>query len=372
MRTTRFTRGAIVMAVCVGGTVGCGGQVGLEATGAVAGAEKAPASIPVSSADPEGAATAVGDTLRHDFGVIRPGQKISHRFAIRNDSQSPWTFQRFHVNCTCTVGQASASAVLPGATEYVEVVFTAPTVNGDQSKRIGVQFAEDVAPFVWLEVTARVRDPVSVLPPLLTFNRVGSGRTVEGTFELYNYEDQDIEITGLTPSEPWVTVKSRAAYRGGAKPEPRQVLRFVVAAATERLSPGRHRADLVIHTQGTSSPPKPLGVEVMVAAAVEAIPERIFFGHVERGRPSENRVLLRVSSDVNLSSPAAVVLSHDLGDQLRLACNRATSPTYWEVVAVLTPRSDAPRTIRGTVNVRFTEGNLPPLVIPVLAGVSEP
>jgi hypothetical protein len=172
-------------------------------------------------------------------------------------------------------------------------------------------------------------------------------------------------------SEPWVTIKSQAAFRGRSKPDPRQVWRVVLRAKTEGLKPGRHRAELSIRTEGAKSPPKPVSVEVVLAAPVEAIPERMFFGLVERGRPSENRVLMRVSSDVNLSSPAAIALNHDLGEQLHLNVSRR-SPSYWELIAVLTPGREAPRMIRGTVDVRFSEGDLPPLVIPLLARVSEP
>jgi uncharacterized protein DUF1573 len=149
--------------------------------------------IPTSSTDPQATVEATGDTLGHDFGLVQPGEKVSHRFAVRNDSPKTWTFQRFHVNCSCTVGQASAPAVLPGKTEYVEVLFTAPAAQIDERRKVGVQFAEDHAPFLWLEVSARVRDPICVMPPQFVFNRIGHGRTVEGTFEVHNYEDRDIE-----------------------------------------------------------------------------------------------------------------------------------------------------------------------------------
>jgi hypothetical protein len=297
---------------------------------------------------------------------------VSHQFKIRNHSSKTWRFQRFHVSCACTVGQASAPAIPPGKAEYVDVILTAPAGQGDETRRVGVQFTEDEAPFLWLEVSARVRDPVTLLPPRLALNRIGLGRTVESTFEIHNYEDQDIQITAIKASEPWIKIKSQAAFRGGPKPDPRQVWRVVVQAATEGLAPGPHRAELLIRTSGAQAPPKPLAIELTIAAPVEAIPARLFFGAVERGRPTQSRVLLRVSSDVTLSSLDSIRLQHDLGDQLRLNCSAGSSKDYWELAAVLTPGHEASSILRGTIEVRFDEGGLPPLIIPVLARVPEP
>ena len=62
----------------------------------------------------------------HHFGLMRPGQRARHQFEIRNDTGAPLTFAELRSSCSCTVAAKSGSTILPGASEYVDVVYTAP------------------------------------------------------------------------------------------------------------------------------------------------------------------------------------------------------------------------------------------------------
>src|SRR5262249_531687 len=112
------------------------------------------------SSRPSGEVTAIvpakEKTLTYDFGVVRPGESRTHRFRVRNTGTTPWSFRAFHRDCSCMVTRSSSATIAPGAEEEVEVSYTAPGQVADQRRRVGVEFAGPGAPFLWLEVVARV------------------------------------------------------------------------------------------------------------------------------------------------------------------------------------------------------------------------
>src|SRR5262249_14917793 len=90
--------------------------------------------------------------LEEDVGLVRHGQKVRRRFIITNDSSSKWTLARLHNGCgACTAARPLTEEVPPGASMAVDVDYTARPFNLDDRRRVGVEFAEADAPFVWLE-----------------------------------------------------------------------------------------------------------------------------------------------------------------------------------------------------------------------------
>jgi uncharacterized protein DUF1573 len=310
--------------------------------------------------------------LVHDFGIIRPGQPYSHRFPIHNTGDKRWTIVRFQTNCACTVGEASASTIEPSQTEFVRIDYTSPSTISDDKKTIGVVFAEDYAPLVWLEIQARVRDAVSPMPERVDLGRRASGAEVTSFFEVHNYDDHDIELGAIRPSEPWLSIGSQSSYRGGGSGEgnfmPRQVWRIELLARPKDLAPGWHRSHIDVEVKGTTDRVRPIEVDLDLAPPVVAIPGMMFFGSAEPGQAASSKILLRVSPEVGVTIEGALALSHDLGDRLALSCT-PKSKGYWELSATFTPAATDPRELRGSVDVRFPDGGLSPLKIPVIARI---
>src|SRR4051794_27413255 len=50
-------------------------------------------------------------SMTHDFGLVRTGDRVMHRFVVRNGGPTPWTFKTFQAECACTVTKASAPRV---------------------------------------------------------------------------------------------------------------------------------------------------------------------------------------------------------------------------------------------------------------------
>src|SRR5262245_27794396 len=151
---TRVRQGGVVLLLACGLTLpGCG---------------RTPPSRELQAQPWEGRPTRV---LEEDVGLVRHGEKVRRRFTITNDSGSTWTLARLHNDCACTAGRPLTAEVAPGDSLEVDVDYVARPANLDDRRRVGVEFAEAAAPFVWLEIRACIRAPISVFPPHLKIGR---------------------------------------------------------------------------------------------------------------------------------------------------------------------------------------------------------
>ncbi|HEY7157893.1 MAG TPA: DUF1573 domain-containing protein [Gemmataceae bacterium] len=96
-------------------------------------------------------------TIKWDFPPSLPGQELTHRFEIANDTENPWTLKHIAPGCTCTVGTLSSKTVPPGETASLKVVYRTPLRDGKTSEHIMIEFAEPAGPVVQLTIEGEVR-----------------------------------------------------------------------------------------------------------------------------------------------------------------------------------------------------------------------
>jgi hypothetical protein len=323
---------------------------------------------PEAPAEPwEGKPTRV---LEQDVGRVRHGQKVRRRFSIANDSGGKWTLARLHNGCACTAGRPLTEEVLPGKALEVDVDYTAAPRNFDDRRRVGVEFLEGNAPFVWLEIRARVRAPVSIFPARPTIVPARRGRR-ESSFEIHNCTDQDVHVLSARSSTPWLTAGLPVPVPRSDHAGARQVWRVVVEARADGLPVGRHQAQVHIRTDCPEVPVSSVRVELDLRGPVQSVPEQLAFGTLSPGTPARRKVVLRYDMEGAHSSPPDVCITHNLGQQL-LVSYAALSATRGELSAVFTPSEKAGEgELKGLVVVTFGARDLLPLEIPVSAKVRQ-
>lgn len=75
--------------------------------------------------------------LKYDFGEVRQGESVSHKFFFKNVSLVPLLIYSVSTSCGCTVPKWSQSPVLNGMRDSLEVVYT-PVAPGKNMKTINV------------------------------------------------------------------------------------------------------------------------------------------------------------------------------------------------------------------------------------------
>lgn len=78
------------------------------------------------------------ETMEHDFGKIREGEKVTYRFKLKNTGTVPLKITDVKPSCGCTASDYTRSPVPPGGEGFVEVVFDSQGRTGTQQKTVTV------------------------------------------------------------------------------------------------------------------------------------------------------------------------------------------------------------------------------------------
>jgi len=78
------------------------------------------------------------ETMEHDFGKIREGEKVTYRFKFKNVGKVPLKITDVKPSCGCTASDYTRSPVPPGGEGFVEVVFDSQGRTGTQQKTVTV------------------------------------------------------------------------------------------------------------------------------------------------------------------------------------------------------------------------------------------
>ncbi len=305
--------------------------------------------------------------IEHQFGILKPKERVEHRFAIHNDTETAWTISRIINTCSCTALAVSEPVVAPGSEQVVTVSYQAGAVTQDDTRRVVMLFEEPVAPRIALVVKAKIREPITCLPRELDFTDIGKGRVSEGNFELQNFSDDDWSGVALESAADWLTIAATPLdYEANDEP-PRQVWRVRVSADGSAMPTGSHKTKIVVTTEGSEGLVKEVPVRGNVISPVVAIPEQFFFGTVGVGEEVERIVTLRFTPDAIPANPETVTLDHNLGEVFELEWEKTTG-SIWRLRAVLGMK--LPETLAAPkVSISFSDKSLPSLVLPVYAVV---
>ena len=323
-----------------------------------------------SVVEPDGAAAV---TASHDFATLRPGAKVTHRFAVTNATDETWTVREVTRTCNCTVARIEEPVVPPGGTLFAEVAYSAGASVTDDAKAVTVMFREPTAPPVRLAVTARVRRPLTLMPEELKLPGVRRDAGAEGHATLGNFTGHALDGMTVTSSADWLTaelvdLRQNAEGLEGAA----QSWRAAVRADATGLPFGRHRAELTFASAASPGGPADasvrLPVSVDVRTPVAAIPGELFLPGAVPDETASKNLFVRFADETGPPGGAAdAVIRHDLGDRLHVEWTKADGP-LWTLAADLTPRAGDRGDLDGTITVQFA-GDLPELEIPVRAAV---
>jgi hypothetical protein len=89
--------------------------------------------------DTTGTAFIKFDTLDHNFGAVKPGEKVGCIFKFSNTGDADLVVTAASASCGCTVPKYSKKPVTPGQGGTIEVIFDTSGREGLQTKTVVVQ-----------------------------------------------------------------------------------------------------------------------------------------------------------------------------------------------------------------------------------------
>jgi hypothetical protein len=303
--------------------------------------------------------------LVHDFGLVRPREKLNHTFAVRNTTRVPWNLDKITKTCSCAVARISTARIAPGETQEVDIAYRAAGKTSHDQRSIEITFKEDVAPVLTIQIRAHIQAPIAINVSDLVFTSLESGQIVSKTVEVQS--DPNVCLS-VKSDVDWITPEIELIPVRDSNGSNQTISKLCVTAISDSLSPGWHHAMVQVSGQDSEIEGAGLPVAVSVIRPISAVPGRLTFQ--SDSKPGSSNLLLRLSpshSDVDVSS---IGLHHDLGDALDLSLRRQ-SRSVLELRATWTPRARS-ETIRGLLKVTLPPDTKESLCIPVLVGTLLP
>lgn len=89
-----------------------------------------------------------------DFGIVKPGQVVSHTFNLKNDTPDTLKLKRIVTSCECVEGILSQEIILPGDKFSMTVTFK-DTVPGEFFRTLSIDFDEN-RPKFYFEISGNI------------------------------------------------------------------------------------------------------------------------------------------------------------------------------------------------------------------------
>lgn len=313
--------------------------------------------------------------IEHDFGVVRPNSTVSHRFAVKNQSQAVWHIMKVRSTCSCTVTKAESNFIRPGDSGDFVVEYKAPPKRSNVRKTVLVLFKNPGVPPVALSVLAAVRSEFEIDPSIIsiTHRLDASGSPIEriAMIEL----DPSIGTTLMAKTNvPWLSAVVEKVGRDGSDKSfhrYRLIVRIDPAGFTVGLHCGLVTLSCYSNQQAFVELAKSIPIDINVESDVRASPPTLFFGgigHIKYGQ-EEISVLLRFQSPDKVPAISQTTVSNSLGSLLTYDLE-SIDATTWKLQCRLDHsefHGNSP--VRGTLTLEFSS-DLPKLVMPVYARIA--
>jgi len=255
--------------------------------------------------------------MRHDFGVVRPGVTLTHSFTLTNTTTQTWKLTSIEKpSCACSLVSATGDVFATGESQSFEFKYQVSDKPNDDSQTVKVHLKTPGETTVALNVSAKVRHPMTLVPGELSFGQVAQGGKETLTLRIENYSDADWS-GGLVPNlPPWVQLsqlEKRADVPAGS-------LREVWDATLTLDTTGKPVGSLQEVASIASKDGKQRGnlpIQAHIVDDVTVAPSVLNFGKVDPVEGGRAKMIVRVKGRRgNTFSPLQVEVTGASGDKV--------------------------------------------------------
>lgn len=211
------------------------------------------------------------DENAFDFGRIKRGEKLSHRFTFKNIGKGPLKVQGVHASCGCTAAEVNTDKeYAPQDSGAVDITFDTTDFNGSVVKTVTVMTNERQVPDRTLSIRAIVVSEFEVTPPLADFGQLLS----------QNGGAQQIFIKAL-PGQKFVIEKIRfnaeALQVSSSAKDGGYLLNIELK---KNVTPGFLKETIHVKNNSKSLPELRLPVRATIRGNIEIEPRYLEFGAI--------------------------------------------------------------------------------------------
>lgn len=321
----------------------------------------------VFKGNPEDGPHAVYPELVYEAGTVEAGTELTHTFRVKNTGKADLLIHQVKPGCGCTISDFT-KVVPPGQEGRIILTVKTEGMRGAIQKSATVHSNDPANPMVTLSIKGTVKQLIDILPAPYINIRVSQGQPVEGTVTLVNNDRTPLHILEVKSSNPEFATHLKTVEKG-------QRYELQVKLNGAKTVGGRFNTQLTVTTNNKKQPQLNIPVIAVIAARVEAFPERLTFGRLHlaslKDNPQSNVLLTRTITVRSLVPEFKVthVESSLPFVQLQLvAPQRPGSPYNVRVALVKEKLRTGP--FEGTITLRTNDREFSQLKIPLSGEVN--
>jgi hypothetical protein len=137
-----------------------------------------------------------------DFGSGQRESKLSHEFQIKNEGPGSLKLEKGATSCKCTLSEITDNQLPPGGIAKVKLDITLKTTGTKFRQTAEIHTNDPSLPTIVLSIQGNVRDVARLEPAELVLSNLTSSEGGGGSFRLYGFRDDTLQVTGHEFSNP--------------------------------------------------------------------------------------------------------------------------------------------------------------------------
>ncbi len=136
-----------------------------------------------------------------DYGVVKPNEKPTHNFTIKNLGDEELIIERLHSSCGCVKTSISTKYIQPGKSAELKAIFDTAGYEGKVKKIIYIKSNDPQEPnktiTLYVEVEHQAKPVISFSEVEWNFGYISQGEVPTLNWTIENKGDEDLIITKI-------------------------------------------------------------------------------------------------------------------------------------------------------------------------------
>jgi hypothetical protein len=217
------------------------------------------------------------------FGKVKQGEKITHKFQVKNEGTAPLILGRVDFDAPGLTAKFKPD-IPPGGEGFIQVDWDTTSFSGAVGLEAKLSSNDPARPKFAFTLSGLI-DPVIEVDPIWgAYISLYSDETKEKTLHIINREQQPLKISSVEKQGTHFTASLKEVQPGNS---------YDLTITVPRGTPiGRYEEGLLLHTNHPKVSEVPVGVNVLVMRDLHAFPELVDFTGIDLSILKQNPSLI--------------------------------------------------------------------------------
>jgi len=237
----------------------------------------------VCFSDTPGAPRAVFVEKTFNFGNVKQGVEVTHKFQVKNEGTAPLLLDRIDFDLPGLTAKFKPE-IPPGGEGFIQVDWNTTSFSGPIDLEAKLSSNDPVRPKFTFTLSGSIDPVIEVAPIWGGFISLYADEKKEQTLHIINHEQQPLKISSVEKQGTHFTASLKEVQSGKSYD-----LTITVPAGTP---PGHYEEALLLHTYHPKFPEVPVGINVLVMRDVHAFPESVDLKGIDLSILNQNPKLI--------------------------------------------------------------------------------